>query len=250
MEHRMIPLSELEGTLTKLGAKLRAHEVHALYLGALTSTRLGLGPQQLLASILGDDVVMGESLADANAVIGVLFGYWNSLVSEREAGRVRLAGCDISGPVRRDLLLAFAERRRDELRWFVRGIDAGGDDPAEWGDSGRLLLERLAETSALFDAFAETLGRIDGASAAELAKSRELLLKTSSTCEQLIRDLMNVTERVRREALVTSSVMQGRRTHDGVRIGGGAPRVGRNEPCPCGSGKKWKRCCGSAGRVH
>jgi SEC-C motif-containing protein len=23
-----------------------------------------------------------------------------------------------------------------------------------------------------------------------------------------------------------------------------APRVGRNDPCPCGSGKKFKRCCG------
>ena len=23
------------------------------------------------------------------------------------------------------------------------------------------------------------------------------------------------------------------------------PRVGRNEPCPCGSGKKFKRCCGA-----
>lgn len=24
------------------------------------------------------------------------------------------------------------------------------------------------------------------------------------------------------------------------------PRVGRNEPCPCGSGKKYKKCCGKA----
>jgi len=23
-----------------------------------------------------------------------------------------------------------------------------------------------------------------------------------------------------------------------------APKVGRNELCPCGSGKKFKRCCG------
>jgi SEC-C motif-containing protein len=23
-----------------------------------------------------------------------------------------------------------------------------------------------------------------------------------------------------------------------------APKVGRNEPCPCGSGKKYKHCCG------
>lgn len=26
-----------------------------------------------------------------------------------------------------------------------------------------------------------------------------------------------------------------------------AQRVGRNEPCPCGSGKKYKKCCGKAG---
>lgn len=24
-----------------------------------------------------------------------------------------------------------------------------------------------------------------------------------------------------------------------------APKVGRNDPCPCGSGKKYKKCCGS-----
>jgi preprotein translocase subunit SecA len=24
------------------------------------------------------------------------------------------------------------------------------------------------------------------------------------------------------------------------------PRVGRNDPCPCGSGKKYKKCCGRA----
>ncbi len=26
-----------------------------------------------------------------------------------------------------------------------------------------------------------------------------------------------------------------------------APKVGRNDPCPCGSGKKYKKCCGAAG---
>lgn len=27
-------------------------------------------------------------------------------------------------------------------------------------------------------------------------------------------------------------------------------KVGRNEACPCGSGKKFKKCCGAAGLVH
>ena len=25
------------------------------------------------------------------------------------------------------------------------------------------------------------------------------------------------------------------------------PKIGRNDPCPCGSGKKYKKCCGAAG---
>lgn len=29
-----------------------------------------------------------------------------------------------------------------------------------------------------------------------------------------------------------------------------SPKVGRNEPCPCGSGKKFKKCCGRGPTVH
>jgi uncharacterized protein YecA (UPF0149 family) len=29
--------------------------------------------------------------------------------------------------------------------------------------------------------------------------------------------------------------------------GGAVPVVGRNEPCPCGSGKKYKKCHGANG---
>lgn len=27
----------------------------------------------------------------------------------------------------------------------------------------------------------------------------------------------------------------------------GQPQPGRNDPCPCGSGKKYKKCCGRKG---
>ena len=29
-----------------------------------------------------------------------------------------------------------------------------------------------------------------------------------------------------------------------------SPKIGRNEPCPCGSGKKYKKCCGSPNNVN
>jgi uncharacterized protein len=28
------------------------------------------------------------------------------------------------------------------------------------------------------------------------------------------------------------------------------PKTGRNEPCPCGSGKKFKKCCGNRSMLH
>jgi len=29
-----------------------------------------------------------------------------------------------------------------------------------------------------------------------------------------------------------------------------SPKVGRNDPCPCGSGRKFKQCCGSPEKLH
>ena len=38
--------------------------------------------------------------------------------------------------------------------------------------------------------------------------------------------------------------MQGRNTPDKVQVVRSIPKVGRNDSCPCGSGKKYKHCCG------
>jgi len=35
--------------------------------------------------------------------------------------------------------------------------------------------------------------------------------------------------------------------HPGAAAAAGGPRIGRNDPCPCGSGKKYKHCCGRRG---
>jgi uncharacterized protein YchJ len=46
---------------------------------------------------------------------------------------------------------------------------------------------------------------------------------------------------------------QGAQTSTGIRAAGEtyvAPaKVGRNDPCPCGSGKKFKKCCGASESV-
>jgi preprotein translocase subunit SecA len=40
-------------------------------------------------------------------------------------------------------------------------------------------------------------------------------------------------------------ILEGKDNLRGVTIKRNSPKVGRNEPCPCGSGKKFKRCHGA-----
>ena len=56
------------------------------------------------------------------------------------------------------------------------------------------------------------------------------------TAEQMEREFMHLTRAERRKEFIklepTPRQMERK-----------PPRVGRTEPCPCGSGKKFKRCC-------
>ena len=64
--------------------------------------------------------------------------------------------------------------------------------------------------------------------------------------EQIARSHRYVTE-VKREIgwLVERPESRSARSEPIVRPVRSTPKVGRNEPCPCGSGKKYKRCCGA-----
>ncbi len=47
-----------------------------------------------------------------------------------------------------------------------------------------------------------------------------------------------------KNAATVNNPMASRRQGDNVTVVRTAPKVGRNDPCPCGSGKKYKNCCG------
>lgn len=236
---------ELDALLTRLGAQRTTEEVHALFLGALTSTSLRLGPQHLLGHIFGD---LDRLPAAAMASLGAVLGYWNHLLVERKRGKVRLAPRELTAEPTVDELRTYILRRQDELTWYVRGIDAGGDDPVEFGPDGEDLLRKLAEGRGFLTAYAESLDRSEPDPRA-LREARGHLLRLVETIEQLIADLMDTSDAVRHEALATHAVMQGHMTDDGVQIGR-SHKVPRNSLCPCGSGKKWKKCCGSVVQPH
>ncbi len=230
----------LDEVLSRCHAKLTAWQVRALFLGAQTSTNLRLGPQHLMDRIFGPEPILGDDLNDANANIQALMRAWNDLVAEREAGHVRLSKMRLSDPPDIAELDALAKRRAEEITWFTRGIDAGGDDPKDFGQEGEELFRKLAEGSAFLEAFWDLLRRTPERKPRALRETRRSLEQLARTIELIISDLMTISDGVRRGAAEEMRAWADRRTGPRKSV-----KIGRNEPCPCGSGRKWKRCCGA-----
>ena len=48
-------------------------------------------------------------------------------------------------------------------------------------------------------------------------------------------------------ALLSDEYLHHTRQREFAQVVRGGPKIGRNDPCPCGSGKKFKKCCGAYG---
>ena len=75
-----------------------------------------------------------------------------------------------------------------------------------------------------------------------LTANQDTTLKLcENTAERSARSNFN-GDQARRQA--AGSAMNQRSQGDNVTVRRTMPKVGRNDPCPCGSGKKYKNCCG------
>jgi uncharacterized protein len=246
--HGEQPPRTLEEALARVHSGLTPWQVHALFLGAHTSTAFGLGPQHVLQHVWGDKPI-GVDLEDANANIQALVSAWNQLAEANSRGDgVRLSACPLSDPPSAAELEALTARRSEEIAFFTRGIDAGGDDPIEFGEQGGALLHKLGEASAFLTVYRDLLHK-PGTSDNELRDAGRTLTDLTTAIESVIEDLIRVGEGVRRTALREYEKRAGQRTDDGMPAQSAA-KVGRNDKCPCGSGRKWKHCCGALGRAH
>jgi uncharacterized protein YecA (UPF0149 family) len=68
--------------------------------------------------------------------------------------------------------------------------------------------------------------------------------RTSTLEEQMIALGSSPEEAARRAKEMNEEFPEGvQKIRDGIQRKSAKPKVGRNAPCPCGSGKKFKKCC-------
>lgn len=227
----------LAAALRRMGSKLAAWEAHALFIGAIASLNPRLGPQHLWGRLFGADGPTGSTLDDVNAAMQAIMTAWNEIVVDHDAGRVRLSPGRLGKRPNLDQVKTLIARRNQEITWFLRGLDAGGTTPAEYGAEGEQLFRGLAHGSSLLDGLASMLERQPEEDAVRAAG---MIDQVTLTVENLMCRMLSVANGIRCQAI------------DAYRAREPAlsDKVGRNEPCPCGSGRKWKRCCGGPSHTH
>ena len=74
----------------------------------------------------------------------------------------------------------------------------------------------------------------EGLAAEQVRDRRDMLERLADVCEEQGRkgEAAELRKQVKRSAAVAATRVT-------------KPKIGRNEPCPCGSGKKFKKCCGA-----
>jgi hypothetical protein len=227
----------LAAALKRMGSKLAAWEVHALFIGAIASLNPRLGPQHLFGRLFGDSGPAGDSMDDINAGLQAIMGEWNDIVREHEAGWVQLSPSRLGKQPTVEQVKALIARRNQEITWVLRGLDAGGTTPMEYGPEGERLFRGLAEGSSFLEGLAGLLARKPEEDA---VKAAGLVAHITETVEGLLDRLLGVADGIRRQAIDAYVAREAVKSE----------KVGRNEPCPCGSGRKWKRCCGAPPPLH
>ena len=198
--------------------------------GFLTALAIGpnlLEPGQWLPEIWGgSEAVVWESPEQAAHIMGMILRHWNFLLAQFQAEP------DAYAPV-----VYTSEENGKEVsivdEWcigFVRGINL--DDEA-W----QPILEELENDGA-----AEFLLPI-------------MLYGTDTGWEEMEQNPALAARHADFAATLPDNVLAiydywaperaGRTT-----VRNEAPKVGRNDLCPCGSGRKYKKCCGAPGRLN
>jgi len=196
------------------------------FLCAVISSPDMVSPGDWIAEAIGEPNF--ESPAQAEETMALLMKFYNSI-----------AGA-LANEEEFDLILYGLEENPDELDYaawcdgYVFGSQIGETD---WFEAAGEYAEDLSEKMEVFFL-------LNGALKEEALEHKEPWLtpkeeeKAMAEAEELFPSVIGDIYRF----------MQSLKSSEPVRRE--APKVGRNDPCPCGSGKKFKQCCGSDRTLH
>jgi uncharacterized protein len=191
--------------------------------GFLTGIAIGpelVMPSQWLPAIWGDDEPVFEDEEQARIVLGAIMGRYNEILRELDTDPEGYEPVFWEGPDGEMIAADWAEGFVDAIRLRPEAWQPLVEDP----EALVLLIPILA-----------LCGDEEGGSPLELdlEENAELLAEAPELIPVCVAGMHRFWKE-RRGRPAAASTKQAK-----------SLKVGRNDPCPCGSGRKHKRCCGA-----
>jgi uncharacterized protein len=223
-------LDRLSGTLARFSNErgMNLEELDGFLAALVCGPELVL-PSEYLSEICGRDLRVEGAAVDPSEVqdfLSLLLRHWNVIADTLHSGDVYLPLllCDENG----------VSHANDWAQGFVRGMQVR---PGDWS----LLVDDQDHGGSLVPIFVLAHEHDPDPSmrpyqAPISAEQREELIAGAAAGVMKIYDYFEASRLLEAEPIQTDTTFRRE-----------SPKIGRNEPCPCGSGKKFKRCCGKGG---
>lgn len=226
-------IEQLAQRLAAYRGALSLESVDGLFCALIAAPQLIL-PSDYLPVILGDSPEGAfESMADAQEAMGLLMRYWNAIAADFEQESIHLAYVLEPGT---DGILG-----RDWARGYMRGTRLS---PQGWnrifGDDREGLVLTIPVVA----------GEVDP----DWPRTPLTPKKSDENLQHMLAGAARAYRYFKPDRLAQTGASIAARAPRPVTFERESPKIGRNDPCPCGSGKKYKKCCGRTederGAVH
>lgn len=221
--------------LSRVGSSMSIHGVYGLFHGCIAAPVLVM-PSQYIPLILGKDKEF-DTLDQVKELMGDLMGLWN-LIAKWNPNTSR---CLVPAIKYRRTSSALEARAADDISfitYFLRGLQLGGTDEYHLSNDMIDEMEYLLQIQELLKHYAN-VSEMDGAD--KQVNIRESF-KIIDDMEKTIGDSVAAINTGLKVVRMQRAQEMRQPYHHTIRRE--EPKIGRNELCPCGSGKKYKKCCG------
>ncbi len=222
-------LGVITRSLRKIGVDHTLHEIYGLFYGCAAAPTMVM-PSRFLPLIFDPKDAVFDSEQEARALLDKLITLWNKIAGWDPHGKDFLFP-PTKYPMSVRGLLTRSEDLVAFVHYFIKGLDVGGMDDRKFSSEVTAALGDLADLTGGVGLYVEQLEKADNVPEKALQEGMVLI----SGLEPIAADCIGRVHRGLRSARPNTAPSP---------MPVQSSKVGRNEPCPCGSSRKFKRCCG------
>lgn len=221
--------------LKRTGAKLDVFGVYGLFYGVLAAPELTM-PSEYFKVIFGEDGLASKE--EATTGISFILFLLDAL-AKWDPEKEPLYYPDIAYPETEDGIKQRASDNISMIKGFIVGLDLGYTDAGDFAVTGLKAMDALAKLQTMLIGFVESFATDQSEQEFDYPGALKLIKKLE---DMLTGCITEINLGLKASRIKVAKTMQGSIEK---KVGQAkSKKIGRNEPCPCGSGKKYKKCCG------